>query len=102
MSESTLLTATLATDLLIMASTGSEQRASSEGFPIQNSSSVRAPGTSRLVYPEGCPEEVPEEAKEEAPEGSRYLTREYLRIPRLNRTHRLDVLMRAAESDTAE
>ncbi len=88
--------------LLIMASTGSEERASSEDFPIQNSASVGAPGTPHLVYPEGSPEEAPEEAKEEAPEGSRHLTREYLRIPRLNRTHRLDVLMRAAEPDTAE
>ena len=77
--------------LLIMASTGSEERGSAiPPFGYQE------------AYQEGYPEEAPEEGPEEAPEGSSYLTREYLRIPRLDRTHRLDVLMTAAELDTAE
>lgn len=76
--------------LLIMASTGSEERAPSEEFLNQDNSSVSAPAPPLLVRPK------------EAPEGSRYVTCEYLQIPGLDRTHRLDVLMRAAESDTAE
>jgi hypothetical protein len=79
---------------LIMASTGGEGCASPQDLPNQTGSTERGPATPRPGHPEGCPQE--------APKGSRYLTRQYLRIPRLDRTHRLDVLMRAAEPDTAE
>lgn len=72
--------------LLIMASTGGAERASSEDFSDQRGSSVR----NLAISPVG------------APQGSRYLAREHLQIPGLNRAHRLDVLMRAAESDMAE
>jgi 16S rRNA (guanine527-N7)-methyltransferase len=72
--------------LLIMASTGGVIGASSGDFSNQRRSS----GRTRAIPDLG------------APEGSRYLTREHLQIPGLSRAHRLDVLMRAAESDMAE
>ncbi len=72
--------------LLIMASTGGGEGTALKEFSNQRKPALHARATSAL----------------RAPEGSRYLTREHLRIPGLGGAHRLDVLMRAAESDTAE
>lgn len=72
--------------LLIMASTGGVEGGASKEYPKQRKLSVHTRASSALG----------------APEGSRYLTREHLRIPGLDGAHRLDVLIRAAESDMAE